>query len=207
MGNRDILLIGTSAGGVESLVYLAKRFQGDFPASILITIHLPSHERSALDDVLRAAGELQAKFAVDGDTLGKGCIYIAPPNRHLLVHGERISLDGGPRENNARPAIDPMLRSAAACCGARAIGVVLTGTLADGASGLRTLRQAGGIAVVQDPRDAKFPEMPLTAIRQAKPEYIVMLKDMPGLLDALVRRPAGRVQPENSEPGVAAGTG
>lgn len=195
MANRDVLAIGTSAGGVEALLFLAKRLPKDFPASILITIHLPSHARSALDDILSRAGPLPAQFAGEGEVLRKGHIYIAPPDRHLLVDGERVSLGEGPRENNSRPAIDPMLRSIALCCSSRAIGVVLTGTLGDGASGLWAIHQAGGISVVQDPEDAAFAEMPLSALNRVRPDHVVRLAEMPVLLDALVHQPAGEAKP------------
>jgi two-component system, chemotaxis family, protein-glutamate methylesterase/glutaminase len=195
MANRDLLAIGTSAGGVEALIFLAGRLQHDLPASILVTIHLPSHARSSLDEVLMRAGPLPASFAKNGDLLRKSRIYVAPPDRHLLVDGDRISLGEGPRENNARPAIDPMLRSAAVCCGSRTIGVVLTGTLGDGASGLLTVRQGGGITVVQDPKDAAYAEMPLTALNRAKPDHVVRLKDIPALLSSLAHQPAGEAKP------------
>lgn len=194
MANRDILAIGTSAGGVEALVFLAARLQRNLPASVLLTIHLPRDSRSSLDEVLTRAGPLPAVFAKDGDSLRKSQIYIAPPDRHLIVDGNRISLGEGPRENNARPAIDPMLRSAAVCCGSRTVGVVLTGTLGDGASGLWTIHQSGGITVVQDPKDAAFAEMPLTALNRAKPDHIAQLKDMPALLARLALEPAGEAK-------------
>jgi two-component system chemotaxis response regulator CheB len=195
MANRDVLAIGTSAGGVEALSFLAKRFPRDFPASVLVTIHVPSHHRSALDEVLNRAGPLPAQFARSGDTVRKGRIYLAPPDRHLLLDGDRVTLGVGPRENNSRPAIDPMLRSTAVCCSGRAVGVVLTGSLGDGASGLWAIRQGGGITVVQDPQDAAFSEMPLTALNRAKPDHVIKLEDMPGLLDSLVHQPAGEAQP------------
>jgi two-component system chemotaxis response regulator CheB len=195
MANRDVLAIGTSAGGVEALIFLAKSLPRQFPAALIVTIHLPSHAASTLDEVLNRSGPLPAQFARDGDVLKKGRIFIAPPDRHLLVDGERLSLGEGPRENNSRPAIDPMLRSTALCCGARAVGVVLTGTLGDGASGLWALRQGGGIAVVQDPKDAAFSEMPMTALNRAKPDHVVRLADMPRLLESLVHQPAGEPRP------------
>jgi two-component system chemotaxis response regulator CheB len=195
MANRDILAVGTSAGGVDALIRLAKGLPRDLPASVLLTIHLPSHARSALDDVLTRAGPLPATFAEDGEILSKSRIYIAPPDRHLLIDSDRLSLGEGPRENNARPAIDPMLRSAAVCCGSRSIGVVLTGTLGDGASGLWAIHQAGGITVVQDPKDAAFAEMPLTALNRAKPNHVVPLADMPALLAKLAHLPAGEAKP------------
>jgi two-component system, chemotaxis family, protein-glutamate methylesterase/glutaminase len=195
MANRDILAIGTSAGGVGALSLLARNFHPQFPASVLVTIHMSSQARSELDALLSRAGPLAAQFASDGDVLKRGQIYIAPPNRHLIVDGLRLALGEGARENNARPAIDPMLRSAAVCCGARTIGVVLTGTLIDGASGLWAVKQARGISVVQDPSDAEFPEMPLTALNRARPDHVVRLADMPGLLDALVHQQIGEAKP------------
>ena len=195
MANRDILALGTSAGGVQALRFLAKHFHPQFPASVLVTIHVPSDAHSALDEVLNGAGPLHAQFATDGDVLKKSRIYIAPPNRHLIVDGLRLALGEGARENNARPAIDPMLRSAAVCCGARTVGVVLTGTLGDGASGLWSVKQAGGISVVQDPADAEFSEMPLTALNRAEPDHIVRLADMPALLNGLAHQQAGEGKP------------
>ena len=195
MANRDVLAVGTSAGGVEALLFLARHFPRDFPASVLVTIHLPSHARSGLDELMSRYGPLPASFAAQGELLEKSRIYIAPPDRHLLLDGDRLWLGSGPRENNARPALDPMLRATALCCGFRSVGVVLTGTLGDGASGLWALQQCGGATVVQDPNDAAFPEMPLTALNRAKPDHVVPLADLPALLDSLARQPAGEPVP------------
>lgn len=192
MANRNVLAVGTSAGGVEALLYLAKHLPRDFPAAVLMTIHLSSQSRSALPDLLANAGPLPATFAGDGDVVRTGRIYVAPPGRHLLMDGDVLALGMGPRENNARPAIDTMLRSVAVCCGHRSVGVVLTGTLDDGASGLWALNQSGGVTVVQDPQDAAFPEMPLTALNRSKPHHVAKLADMPALLERLVRQPAGQ---------------
>jgi two-component system chemotaxis response regulator CheB len=191
MANRDILALGTSAGGFMALRHLAARFRPGLPASVLVVIHLPSEFNSALDVLLTQAGPLPAKFAADGDPLERGQIYIAPPASHLLVDGARLRLGRGPRENHARPAIDPLLRSAALCCGPRTVGIVLTGTLGDGASGLAALKQCGGVTVVQDPDDAAFPEMPTAALRNSKPDHVVGLQDMPSLIEALLNQPAG----------------
>jgi two-component system chemotaxis response regulator CheB len=195
MANRDVLAIGTSAGGVEALLFLAGRFPRNFPASILITIHLPSYCRSSLDLVLSNSGPLLATFARDGESLERSRIYIAPPERHLIVDGNRLWLGNGPRENRARPAIDPMLRSTAVCCCARTIGVILTGVLGDGAAGLSALSQCSGITVVQDPADAMFQEMPATALGRVKPDHVVPLSEMPALLEKLVKEPAGQARP------------
>jgi len=192
MGNRDILAVGASAGGVEALMHLARGLPAELPASVLVTLHLSNQFRSSLDELLTSAGPLDAAFARDGERLRKGRIYLAPPDRHLLVDGDRIALGTGPRENNSRPAIDPMLRSVALCCCHRAIGVVLTGTLGDGASGLWAVNQCGGMTVVQDPRKAAFREMPQTAVELAKPDHVVDLDRMPALLESLVHQPAGK---------------
>jgi two-component system, chemotaxis family, protein-glutamate methylesterase/glutaminase len=195
MGNRDILAIGTSAGGVEALSFLAKSFHADFPAAVLVTVHLPTQFRSSLDEILTRAGPLPAVFVNNGEAIKKARIYIAPPGSHLIVDGDQLLLGVGPRENHARPAIDPMLRSTAVCCAHRAVGVVLTGTLGDGASGLWTLGHLGGMTVVQDPRDAAFPEMPLTALKRARPNHIAPLEKLPTLLESLVHQPTGEPRP------------
>jgi two-component system, chemotaxis family, protein-glutamate methylesterase/glutaminase len=195
MANRDIVAIGTSAGGVEALVFLAKWFQPDFPAAILMTIHLPPNFRSSLDEILTGAGPLPASFAQAGERAKKGRIYLAPADCHLLIDGDRLILGTGPRENNVRPAIDPMLRSAAVCCGNRAVGVVLTGTQNDGASGLWALARCGGITVVQEPRDAAYSEMPEAALNRGQPYHVARLAQMPALLYRLVHQPAGEALP------------
>jgi two-component system, chemotaxis family, protein-glutamate methylesterase/glutaminase len=107
----------------------------------VVIIHLSSQFESTLDAVLRQAGPLPARFTADGEVLKHGQIYISPAGRHLLVDGDRLYLGHGPRENHARPAIDPMMRSAAVCCGPRTVGIVLAGTLGDGAAGLLAVRR------------------------------------------------------------------
>jgi two-component system, chemotaxis family, protein-glutamate methylesterase/glutaminase len=195
MANRDLVAIGASAGGVEALVTLCTKLPAPFPAAILVTQHLPSHSDSALDQLLSRAGPLPAKFADNGDPLRKGQIFLAPPGSHLIAEDNRLLLGKGPRENHVRPAIDAMLRSVAVCCGSRAIGIVLTGTLGDGASGLKAIQQCGGISVVQDPDDAAFPEMPRTALNRTMPDHVVRLADLPLLLNSLVQYPAGDPKP------------
>ena len=190
MANRDVVAIGASSGGIEALLFLAKHFPANFPASVLVTVHLAREFNSSLDEILSRAGPLKVQFATDGQPLRKSCIYLAPPDRHLLLNGDYLQLGSGPRENNFRPAVDAMLRSTALCCGGRAIGVILTGTMGDGASGLWALHTCGGITVVQDPNDAKFSEMPETALARITPEHVVPLSEMPELLVRQVNQPA-----------------
>jgi len=191
MANRDLITVGTSAGGVAALLEIARGLPADLPAAILVSIHMSPLFRSELDVLLNRVGPLRASFAEDGEPCRPQHIYIAPPDRHLLVIDERLRLGKGPRENNARPAIDPMLRSAAVCCGSRSIGAVLTGTLGDGASGLLALSQCGGISIVQNPVDAAFSEMPLNALDRVRPDHVAKLAEIPGLLARLAQEPAG----------------
>ena len=191
MSNRDLIAIGASAGGVEALQYLARNFPHDLQASVLVTVHLSSGSQSVLDELLTAAGPLPAIFPSEGETLKNAHIYLAPPDRHLLIADNRIVLGTGARENHARPAVDPMMRSIAICCGHRAIGVVLTGMLGDGASGLQAIERCGGMTVVQDPLDALFPSMPDSALDKVIPDHQVRLADVPALLNSLAHQPAG----------------
>jgi two-component system chemotaxis response regulator CheB len=189
--HHDILVIGASAGGVEALKRIAAGLPPDLPAAIMITMHLKGDFHSVLAQIIADAGPLPAGFASDYQRIEHGRIYIAPPDHHLLVYGDTLRLGQGPRENNARPAVDPLFRSAAVCCGPRTIGLVLTGYLNDGSSGLNAIRRCGGITVVQDPKDAAIPEMPRNAIRMTNADHVVPLARLPELLIVLVRVPEG----------------
>lgn len=200
MANRNIVAIGASAGGVEALRFLASRMTPDFGAAVFVTLHLSRLYRSELDGILTWAGPLPAAFAKDGELVKEGRIYLAPPDRHLIVEGHNLKLGFGPEENHSRPAIDPMFRSTAICCGFRSIGLILTGALGDGASGLQTLGTHGGITVVQNPTDATVPDMPLSAMNRMEPDYVVPLSEMPALLARLTLQPAG--EPVEASPTV-----
>ena len=175
---REVIVVGASAGGVEALQQLVADLPPEVPAPVLVVLHVASTGTSVLDAILERAGEIPARHAVDGEPLERGRIYVAPPDFHMLVRDGRIHLSPGPRENGMRPAIDPLFRSAARAYGERTIGVILSGTLDDGASGLRFIRQNGGVAVVQDPADASFGDMPRNAILAANPDVIVPLAEM-----------------------------
>ncbi|OLL28007.1 chemotaxis protein CheB [Burkholderia sp. SRS-W-2-2016] len=162
MTHRDFIAIGTSSGGVDALRSLASQLPRDLPASIAIVLHVGAHS-SMLPSLLNTAGPLPATHARDGDVYERGRIYVAPPDQHLVVEGGRLRLVHGAKENFARPAIDPLFRSTATQLGERAIGVVLTGLLDDGAAGLEAIQACGGTTVVQHPDDAFASEMPLHA--------------------------------------------
>jgi two-component system chemotaxis response regulator CheB len=158
---------------------------------VFVVVHTTSHAPEMLPQILRFAGRLPADPVTDGEAIERGRIYVAPPDRHLLVDRERVLVRRGPRENRARPAIDPLFRAAAAHFGSRVVGVVLTGHLNDGTAGLRAIKRCGGTAVVQDPADAVAPEMPRSALAQVAVDHCVPLSEMAALLIRLVGEPAG----------------
>src|SRR5713226_145828 len=164
MPGHDIMVIGCSAGGVEALAALAAGLPADLPASLFVVLHFPAHSMSVLPGILSRRGPLPAAHVQDNEPIRPGCIYVAPPNHHLLVKRGHVQLVRGPRENGHRPAIDPLFRSAALAYGPRVVGVILSGTLDDGSDGLLVVTKRGGIAVVQDPKDALYPGMPRSAI-------------------------------------------
>ncbi|HET6909568.1 MAG TPA: chemotaxis protein CheB [Mycobacteriales bacterium] len=171
MPNRDLVVVGASAGGVEALRDLVRDLPADLPAAVLVVLHLPSAAFSALPAILGRAGKLPSFQAEDGMPLRKGAIYVAPPDHHLLVRGETMALGRGPKENGHRPAIDVLFRSAARWHGAQTVGVILSGSLDDGAAGLLSIVEHGGAAVVQDPESALYDGMPFAAL-QAVPQAL-----------------------------------
>jgi two-component system, chemotaxis family, protein-glutamate methylesterase/glutaminase len=185
-----IIVMGASAGGVNAILELALSLPRRFPAPILFVQHIGAH-RSALAQLISASGPNPALTARDGDVPTAGTIHIAPPDHHMLLDAGVIRLSRGPKEHHARPAIDPLFRSAALACGARAIGVILTGMLDDGSAGLRAIKDCGGIAVVQDPADAHAPSMPRCALASVEADHVVPLLSMGSLLYRLAsKRPA-----------------
>jgi two-component system chemotaxis response regulator CheB len=142
-----------------------------------------------MPSILSRRGPLPAVHPRDGDAIDCGRVYIAPPNLHLVVDAAAVRLSPGPKENGHRPAIDVMFRSAAAAHGPRVIGIVLSGMLADGSLGLREVRRHGGIAVVQDPADAEFSDMPSRAVSVAEPDHVVPADEIPALIGRLVGAP------------------
>jgi two-component system chemotaxis response regulator CheB len=151
---------------------------GDLAAAIMVVLHMRPSRLSILDRILARAGSLPVATATDGEPIRNGHIYVAAPDHHLIVERDRVRVLRGPRENAYRPAIDALFRSAAETYGPRVIGVILSGMLDDGTAGLIAIRQCGGIAVVQDPSDADFPDMPSSAIAYAAPDYCLPLEDI-----------------------------
>lgn len=178
MPGRDIHVIGASAGGVEALAQLAQGLPADLPAALFVVLHLPPHGLSVLPQILSRSGPLPAAHAHDGEPIRHGRIYVAPPDYHLLLHHGAVRVVRGPRENGHRPAVDPLFRTAAKVYGARVVGVVLSGALDDGTAGLAAVRQRGGVAVVQDPDDARYDSMPRSALENVGADHCLALADV-----------------------------
>lgn len=186
MAHRDLVVIGASMGGVEAL----GRLLGDLPeglrAAVVIVQHVSASGTSVLPRVLQRTSRLPVRAAEDGAGIEAGVVYVAPPDRHVMVELDRLVVSAGPRENGHRPAVDVLFRSAARAHGNRVIGVVLTGALDDGAAGLHAIKARGGTAVVQDPRDAQNPDMPRHAMRATRVDHCVPLAEIPAVLARLV---------------------
>lgn len=187
----EIIAIGGSLGAVDVLRYLWAHLPADLPAAVLVVIHVGSHGNDLLADIFDKESALPITTAKDGEPVRAGHVYIAPADHHLLTIDGTIRLGRGPRENMARPAIDPLFRSVAVNYGARAVALVLTGLLDDGAAGLADIKRCGGLAVVQNPGTATAPDMPLEALRSTDLDYRADLEDLPALLRRLVEQPAG----------------
>jgi two-component system, chemotaxis family, protein-glutamate methylesterase/glutaminase len=157
---RGVVALGASAGGIDALQRLMRELPEDLAAAVCIVLHIPASSRSLLADIISRQTELPVAPATGGEPLVDGHVYVAPPDHHLRVRAGRIELDRGPKENGVRPAIDPLFRSAADAYGERAIAVVLSGSLSDGAGGAAAVAAAGGAVLVQDPADAVVPSMP-----------------------------------------------
>ncbi|SNB46053.1 chemotaxis protein CheB [Geobacter sp. DSM 9736] len=189
MKGRDIITIGASAGGVEALRQLVAELPHDLPAALFIVLHIPAHSPSLLSSILAKRSRLPVMSPGDRTTIEHGHIYVAPPDHHLLVEADHMRVMRGPRENRHRPAIDPLFRSAAWSCGPRVVGVVLSGTMDDGTAGLWAVKTCGGTTVVQEPSDALFPCMPLSALNNLDIDHCLPLQDLPELLNSLARKP------------------
>lgn len=185
MPGHDIVVIGTSAGGVEALRQLVRELPTDLQASVFVVIHMPAQSPSLLPDILNRVGPLPAAHAVNGGPISRGRIYIAPPDNHLLVERGHVRVVHGPRENRHRPAVDPLFRSAAVAYGPRVVGVVLTGALDDGTVGMKAVKECGGVAVVQNPSEAIYPSMPRSVLQAMKVDYCVGLAEIAPLLARL----------------------
>lgn len=180
---RDIIVMGTSAGGVPALLTVVAGLPATLAASVFVVMHIPAFPRSELARILSRRGNLPVSNPGQRETIVAGRIYVAPPDYHLIIEPDnRINLWHGPKENNFRPAINPLFRSAADVYGNRVVGAILTGGLDDGVAGLAWVKRHGGVAIVQSPEEAAFPAMPASALRHVDIDYVVPLSSLSSLL-------------------------
>lgn len=200
-GVERIVVIGASAGGLEALLAMLPTLPVDFAAPVCIVLHTASTGRGKLATVIGRRTRLPVSYAEDGASLQRGRMYVAPADHHLLVERGVLRLTRGPRENRQRPSVDTLFRSAAYAYGAGAIGIVLTGALDDGTAGLWTIKDRGGIAIVQDPAEALFSSMPDSARAYVTLDHVESLARIGPLLVRLVAQetPTERGRPVSDE--------
>lgn len=180
---RDIVVIGASRGGIEALKGIVAVLPSGLQSALLIVLHTDPKRVSRLPAILSGSGPLPAEHGRNGVHIERGRIYVAPPDHHMTVGPIGfIGLNQGPKENYTRPAADPLFQSAASVYGSRVIGIILTGGGHDGTKGLIAVEQAGGLAIVQDPDEARDPSMPTNALRHDNPNLRLPLSEIPGVI-------------------------
>jgi two-component system chemotaxis response regulator CheB len=182
--HRDLVVIGTSAGGLRALREIVSTLPGNLQAALFVVMHSAPEPRTRLADILSSWGPLPAHIAVHGERIRSGRIYVAPNDNHLTLHRDFVRVTRGPKENGHRPAVDPLFRTAARMFGNRVVGVILTGSLSCGTEGLLAIKSAGGVAVVQS--DPEFSGMPQNAAAHVEVDHLVPLVAIPETLVRLV---------------------
>jgi two-component system chemotaxis response regulator CheB len=184
----SIVAVAASAGGVTALRTLIDALPPDLPAAVLVVQHLDPLGQSQLAHILQRRSQLHVVEAVNGAVPEDGCVYVAPPGRHLVVADDgSLGLTDTPVRHWVRPSADELFESVARHYAGRAIAVVLTGTGSDGAEGSHAVQLQGGTVVVQDPATSEFSGMPRAAIRAGTVTTVVPLTEIAGTLVTLLR--------------------
>jgi two-component system chemotaxis response regulator CheB len=192
-----MVVVGTSAGGLNALVELVSQLQADFSSPILVVQHISADATGNVTlDALNRHSKMKCAHAKHGVSPLPGHLYLAPSDYHLMLDmSGKILVTKGAQENRSRPAIDPLFRSAAVAFGNRVIGLILTGYLDDGTAGMKVIKRCGGTCVVQDPADADYPAMPQNVLDQLKVDYCLPIAEMGALLYRLVARKVPKSKP------------
>ncbi|MDB5229887.1 MAG: hypothetical protein JWN76_692 [Chitinophagaceae bacterium] len=171
-----IVVIGASAGGLKALTEIVTQIDENIDAAFFIVLHLSKRGiGDFLSSTLQRFTKLPCTVATDNEPIRRGHIYIAPPGYHMIVKQNYIMIGSGATENRWRPSIDILFRSAAAAYCDRVIGIILTGLLDDGTSGMIGIKKCGGTTIVQDPNEAEYPEMPLSVLNNIEVDYCIPL--------------------------------
>ena len=183
----DIVALAASAGGLTALSRVLAALPADFPAVIVVVQHLDPRHRSLMADILSRRTSLRVKQAEEGEEVSAATVYIAPPNRHLLINSDgTLSLTQSELVHFLRPSADLLFESVAASYRERAIAVVLTGTGSDGAMGVQAIKKMGGTVIAQDEGSAEFFGMPSAAIHSGSVDFVLPLDEIPTALVTLV---------------------
>lgn len=174
-----IVVIGASAGGLDALSEMVQGLQNGNDVAYCIVLHL---SRKGIGDFvvhrLSLVTTIPCSMAKDGDSIESNHIYVARPNQHMLVKDGKIKLGAGPEENRWRPSIDVLFRSAAVAYSSHSIGIILSGLLDDGTSGMWAIKRSGGACIVQDPEQAEYPDMPVSVMNNMEVDHVLTLADM-----------------------------
>jgi two-component system chemotaxis response regulator CheB len=187
---KDIIVIGGSTGAIGAIRTILAGLPADFAGSLFIVVHTSPNAPGVLDVIFGTAGPLPVRLATNGERIEPGRVYVAPPDHHLIIEPGRVRLTRGPRENRFRPAVDPLFRSAAQTYGPRVSGIIVSGGLDDGTSGLWAVKQLGGTAIVQDPDEALVASMPQSAMRNVRVDHVLPVAEIAPLLLRLAAMPA-----------------
>ncbi len=189
MPGHDIIVAGGSAGGIEAINTVTRGLAAGLEAALFVVIHMPENHPSILARILQRESALPVSEAQDQAPIERGHIYIACPGQHLVLEPGRMRVVYGPRENNVRPAIDPLFRSAARVYGPRVVGIIVSGTLDDGIAGVIAIKQRGGVVIVQDPTEALYSGMPNSALKYVQADNVVPVAQIPTLVTKLAETP------------------
>ncbi|MGQ4385064.1 chemotaxis protein CheB [Streptomyces sp. SAS_270] len=182
-----VVAIASSAGGIHALIEVLGALDADFPVPVLVVQHLDPRHRTVIAEILARRTPLDVKLAEAGERAAPGTIYIAPPNRHLLVSADGVlALSDSELVHFVRPSADLLFESLAGAFGARAIACVLTGSGSDGAMGVDAVKSRGGTVIVQDPASAEFRGMPEAAVGTRAVDFVLPLEEIPAVIRGLV---------------------
>ena len=191
-----MVVIGASAGGLDALMEMVKNLRKGLDAAYCIVLHL---SRKGIGDFvvhrLKQVTAMPCQLVVNGGAIKKDHIYIARPNQHMLVKDNKFILGGGPEENRFRPSIDVLFRSAAVAYTSHSIGIILSGLLDDGTSGMWAIKRSGGTCVVQDPNEAEYPDMPLSVINNMEVDHVAVLHEIGSLIAKITKHKKGKRKP------------
>lgn len=175
----ELVAIGTSAGGLNALKKIIPKLPGKICYAVIVVQHIHEDADNYIVEFLNKKSAVLVKEADEKEIIEPGTVYIAPPGYHLLVEADKtFSLSVDPPVNFSRPSIDVLFNSAAEVYSDKMIGVILTGANADGAKGLRTIKQSGGLSIVQQPEEAESKMMPQSAISETSVDHIFSLEEI-----------------------------